>query len=187
MLPLPNTIPAQPPSTSVGNFMPSYYTFYYEVTKKFYLHTFSFAYLISYHQVEKLMGWGKDREAINLRYGLFHGLQGNTLCHHGPPLRGLQGDFCTSTLSFLHRPWGMQGSFSHIFIYSLCLCSVFCPFWNQFSPRHHQLGCWAQPWPEVSAGVGQKWLCPAWGQPLLTEAPSGPATKTPTQTPHTEA
>lgn len=49
--------------------------------------------------------------------------------------------------------------------------SSFCPFLNLFSPRHHQLSCWAQPYPMVQllgpAGAGQNCLCPAWSSPGL--------------------
>lgn len=45
------------------------------------------------------------------------------------------------------------------------LSSVFCLFLNKISPRHHHLGCWAQPCPR----------CVGWSQlpwPLLTGAAS---------------
>ena len=66
----------------------------------------------------------------------------------------------------LFYPWLSQDCFSHIFFSSLLTaCAVFCLFFNTFSPRHHQLGWWAQLCPEVGAlepaGIACVWTAPS--------------------------
>jgi len=73
------------------------------------------------------------------------GPPGDNLLHHGRLYR-LQGNLCssvwrTSSLPLLHRPWCLQGCFSHfLFSFPSLPSCHFCPFLTTSSPSYHRLG-----------------------------------------------
>lgn len=76
---------------------------------------------------------------------VLHGLQGDSLLHHGPLHLHLQH----LLLFLLHKSLCLQGCFSHIFSLFCSQHSVFNHFLIMLSQRHHQCLWFSQLWPAM--------------------------------------